>query len=65
MPSYTTVLYPQEAKFDKAYYKSSHMPLVEKNWKQYGLKKWQVIYLPSDAPYCVQAILEWGDVSKY
>lgn len=35
-----TVVYPAKegAKFDMDYYLKSHMPLVEKTWKSYGLK---------------------------
>lgn len=64
MSSYVTVIYPQGAKFDKDYYKSTHMPLVEKNWKSYGLKSWKVVYFPDDAPYSVQALLEWENLGK-
>ena len=46
------VLYPKEAKFNKDYYKSTHMPLVEENWKKYGLKSWKIIYFDQeDAKY--------------
>lgn len=66
MPSsFTTVVYPQGCKFDKDYYKSKHMPLVEENWKKYGLKSWKVLYLPDDAPYTVQALLEWDNVGTF
>ncbi|CAK4034733.1 Hypothetical predicted protein [Lecanosticta acicola] len=61
----TTVLYPQGTTFNKEYYKSTHMPLVEKNWAKYGLKSWKVIYFPDDAPYSVQATLEWGSVKDF
>lgn len=41
------------------YYLSTHMPLVYKNWSQFGLKGWSVVQFPDDSDYCVQAILEW------
>ncbi|KAF2161751.1 hypothetical protein M409DRAFT_69557 [Zasmidium cellare ATCC 36951] len=65
MPSYVTVVYPQGAKFNKDYYKSTHMPLVEAKWKQYGLKSWKVLYLPDDAPYTVEAILEFDNIGEF
>jgi uncharacterized protein (TIGR02118 family) len=43
----------------------THMPLVQKNWEQYGLKSWKVIKFPDDAAYCVQATLEWDDISSF
>jgi uncharacterized protein (TIGR02118 family) len=48
------------------YYLSTHMPLVYKNWSQFGLKGWSVVQFPDDSEYCVQAILEWesDDSSK-
>lgn len=47
------------------YYLSTHMPLVQKNWSQYGLKSWKVIQFGDDAEYQVQATLEWGDISNF
>jgi uncharacterized protein (TIGR02118 family) len=41
------------------YYLSSHMPLVGKSWGPFGLKSWSVVEYPSDAEYCVEAILTW------
>ncbi len=36
------------------------MPLVQKTWAPYGLKTWKVAqYDSADAPYIVQAWLEW------
>lgn len=55
----TTVLYPQGTQFNMEYYLSSHMPLVSKKLSQYGLKSWKVLEFGGDAPYCVQATLEW------
>jgi uncharacterized protein (TIGR02118 family) len=41
------------------------MPLVQKNWGQYGLQSWKVLKFGDDAPYCVQATLEWGSLSDF
>lgn len=41
------------------------MPLVEKNWKQYGLKSWKVLKFEGDVPYSVQATLEWDSMDDY
>ncbi|KAI5271292.1 hypothetical protein E4T47_05397 [Aureobasidium subglaciale] len=55
----SSVIYPKGTNFNMDYYLNTHMPLVYKNWNQYGLKSWSVVQFPSDAEYCVQAILEW------
>jgi hypothetical protein len=36
-PATVTVVYPQGVKFNMDYYKSTHMPLVQKKWGSYGL----------------------------
>ncbi|KAG9513627.1 hypothetical protein KCU71_g2459, partial [Aureobasidium melanogenum] len=55
----SSVIYPKGTKFNMDYYLSTHMPLVYKNWSQFGLKGWSVVQFPDDSEYCVQAILEW------
>ena len=65
MPATVTVVYPQGAKFNMDYYMSTHMPLVQKKWGEFGLNSWKVVKFGDDAPYCVQATLEWGDVSEF
>ena len=60
-----TVLYPKGTEFNMDYYMSSHMPMVEKKWSQYGLKSWKVIDFGKDAEYCVQATLEFGSVEDF
>lgn len=39
------VLYPNDegSHFKDDYYLGTHMPLVDKHWKQYGLQAWEVI----------------------
>lgn len=65
MTATTTVVYPQGVKFNKDYYKSTHMPLVQEKWEKFGLKSWRVIYFGDDAPYAVQASLEWGSIQDF
>lgn len=60
-----TVVYPSGGKFDMDYYMSTHMPLVEKHWKSYGLKSWKVLKFGDDKPYSVQATLEWGSMADF
>lgn len=44
MAASVTVLYPNEAdaKYDIDYYKTQHMPLMEKLWGKFGIKSWSV-----------------------
>jgi uncharacterized protein (TIGR02118 family) len=56
-----TVMYPRKdgATFIMDYYLATHMPLVEKHWKKYGLKSYSVAQLSPDSPYSVTAVMEW------
>lgn len=36
--------------FDMDYYLSSHMPLIEKVWGQYGLQSWSITTFPDPCP---------------
>lgn len=56
-----TVFYPRKdgAKFDMDYYLSTHMPLIAKHWKKYGLKSYTVTQLSGDSPYSVSVVMEW------
>lgn len=65
MAATVTVVYPQGAKFNKDYYKSTHMPLVQDKWGKYGLKSWKIIYFGDDSPYCVQATLEFDSMKSF
>lgn len=62
-----TVLYPRKdgAKFDMDYYLATHMPLVSKHWTKYGLKSYSVTQLSPDAPYSVQAAMEWENIGAF
>ncbi|KAK4497178.1 hypothetical protein PRZ48_011628 [Zasmidium cellare] len=60
-----TVLYPSGGTFNMPYYLSTHMPLAEKHWKPYGAKSWKVVKLGDDAPYAVQATIEWGSMEQF
>ncbi|KAI5371002.1 putative EthD domain-containing protein [Septoria linicola] len=60
-----TVVYPQGAKFNMDYYKSTHMPLVQAKWGKYGLKSWKVIKFADDAAYTVQATLEFENIKAF
>lgn len=44
---------------------STHMPLVQKKWTEYGLKSWKVLKFGDDAPHCVQATLEWESMDSF
>ena len=60
-----TFLYPNEpnAQYDLEYYKTSHMPLMEKHWTKYGLKRWSVSKFRPNAdgsplPYVFYGVIE-------
>merc|ERR1712137_915945 len=65
MSATTTVIYEQNTKFNMDYYLKTHMPLVQEKWGPSGLKSWKVLKFGDDAPYCVQATLEWGSMSDF
>jgi len=60
-----TVLYPKGVKFNMDYYMSTHMPLVQSKWSQYGLTSWKVLKFGEDAPYLVQATLEFKSMDDF
>ncbi|KXT17480.1 hypothetical protein AC579_5694 [Pseudocercospora musae] len=67
MPVVTNVMYPNEddATFDMKYYTETHMPLVDKHWKELGLIGWSVAKFESGHPpgskplYSVATTLVW------
>lgn len=66
MPYHAAVMYPNDddIHFDRQYYMSVHMPLVESTWKKHGLVSWQVVEyskaLDDAKPaYLIAAKLEW------
>ncbi|PVH87943.1 hypothetical protein DL98DRAFT_509465 [Cadophora sp. DSE1049] len=52
------ILFTQGAVFDTDYYVKVHMPLIAKSFPS-TLLSWEVNTLPSDAPFCIQAQVEW------
>ncbi|KAI1380549.1 hypothetical protein F4677DRAFT_262327 [Hypoxylon crocopeplum] len=65
-PVAVSFVYPMGAKFDMEYYMKTHMPLVQEKWSKYGLKSWKVAhYTNEEATYCVQAWLEFDDLSQW
>ncbi|KAJ5121488.1 uncharacterized protein N7515_009449 [Penicillium bovifimosum] len=55
---------PEHVEFNDDYYMKTHMPLVEKSWKSFGLISWRVNKFPaaldgSRSEYLIQATLEW------
>lgn len=62
-----TVLYAQseDATFDMKYYLSTHMPLVQSHWAKHGLKNWDVLQFPKDAPFSVQATLYFDSMADF
>lgn len=66
MTFHATVLYPNDddINFDRQYYMSTHMPLVESTWKKHGLTGWHVTEyskaLDGAKPaYLIAAKLDW------
>ncbi|KAF2248907.1 hypothetical protein BU26DRAFT_519102 [Trematosphaeria pertusa] len=37
-------------KFDMTYYLSTHMPLIEKTWRPYGLRSWSITEFQNPCP---------------
>jgi len=60
-----TVIYPKGTTFNMDYYKKTHMPLVMEKWGPHGLKSWKVLQFGDDAPYTVQATLEFGSMEDF
>jgi uncharacterized protein (TIGR02118 family) len=65
MSATLTFLYPNEANatYDIEYYKNVHMPLMQKHWTKYGLKRWSISkFLPnadgSPLPYVFYGVVE-------
>ncbi|PKX89645.1 uncharacterized protein P174DRAFT_507321 [Aspergillus novofumigatus IBT 16806] len=65
MSATLTVLYPNEAgaTYDLQYYKDVHMPLMQKHWTKYGLKRWTIPKFLSNVdgsplPFIFYAVVE-------
>jgi uncharacterized protein (TIGR02118 family) len=55
------VLYPavDGATFDLDYYLTIHMPMVDKYWKDFGLKSWTVTKYGDKSPYSISCRTVW------
>lgn len=67
VPYTAIIMYANErdVKFDETYYMQTHMPLVEKVWKSYGLNSWHVTKFPqaldgAPSKYLIMATLQWA-----
>ncbi len=50
------------AKFDRAYYDSKHMPLVQEKWGPLGLTGFEVLYpTPGEQPFAAQTLVRFRD----
>ncbi|KAH9826877.1 Ethyl tert-butyl ether degradation [Teratosphaeria destructans] len=65
MAGIVTVLYPKGVTFNMDYYLSTHMPLVQSKWGQYGLVHWKVLQFREEDPYLVQATLEFESTDAF
>ncbi|WPG98084.1 Hypothetical protein R9X50_00087000 [Acrodontium crateriforme] len=65
MAATVTVLYPAGAKFNMDYYLSTHMPLVKEKWGPDGLTSYKVLKFNDNAPYSVQATLEFESLEAF
>ncbi|KAH9879406.1 hypothetical protein J1614_002846 [Plenodomus biglobosus] len=61
------IAYPRTEKstFNKDYYVSTHIPLVEKIWKPLGLKSWTVGELNPDGPYSYSVVMEFESLEAF
>ncbi|KAH7408095.1 hypothetical protein DE146DRAFT_645252 [Phaeosphaeria sp. MPI-PUGE-AT-0046c] len=61
------VAYPRVdgSTFNKEYYLSTHMPLVEKIWKKHGLKSYAVTELNADGPYTYMVVMDFESLEGW
>lgn len=71
MSATVTILYLNEpnATYDLDYYSNIHMPLVQKHWTKYGLKRWSICKLLPNAdgssmPFVFYGVIELESVDK-
>lgn len=66
---YVYVSYPRtsDIKFDTDYYFKTHMSIVEKHWKPFGMKSWTVVQFPEGDPsgQHTQAIMLWESTEDF
>ncbi|KAK3181812.1 hypothetical protein K4F52_006879 [Lecanicillium sp. MT-2017a] len=60
-----TILYPSGPEFNLKYYMDTHMPLVAKNWKPFGLQSWEIIAFEPGQTYQIQASLKWDSAESW
>lgn len=67
--AYITVSYPRTPtlKFNTEYYVNNHLAIVDKHWRQFGLKGWTVVQFPDgDASgQHTQAILHFDSADQF
>ncbi|KAN0104250.1 hypothetical protein V8E51_009995 [Hyaloscypha variabilis] len=61
-----TILYPSgsDINFDMSYYLSSHMPMLLKSWKSYGLTNYTVSK-PAEGPYVCICYLNFSSFEGF
>lgn len=60
------VSYPQTegATFDAAYYRDTHIPLVETNWTEFGLTGAEILWpADGDQPFAAMVLLRFRDAA--
>ena len=65
MTTIVTLLYPKGTIFNIDYYLSHHQPLVREWWSPMGMASFKVVELSTNAPYLVQAIMEWDNLQHF
>lgn len=62
-----TLLYPPSStsSFDEEYYKTKHMPLVQRTWGSIGLNSWAVTKLDPSSGYIIQCILYFASEAQF
>ncbi|KAK2608506.1 hypothetical protein QQS21_002968 [Conoideocrella luteorostrata] len=60
-----TLLYPSGHDFDLKYYLSTHMPIVETQWKSDGLRSWEITQFEPGLPYQIQAVLKFDTLAEW
>jgi len=66
-PAQVAVFYLRKdtATFDMSYYLATHMPLVSKAWKPYGLFSYKVTEFGPESPYSVGCVMDFESIAAY